>query len=86
MENPRPSPDSTSSPRPSPRPGDPLMLSPQNALRILRRRTGGNVSQPTFYRWLSSGRIVSIRVGFHIFIPWYALQEFIEKCLKGEMG
>jgi excisionase family DNA binding protein len=63
---------------------EPVMLTPQNARRIVCRRTGGTVSAPTFYRWLSSGKIVSIRLGYHIFIPYYAVDEFIEKCLKGE--
>jgi len=70
--------------RPSPRPDEPLMLSPQNALRVLRRRTGGKISRPTFYRWLTSGTLTSIRVGYHIYVPWFALEEFIERCLKGE--
>ncbi len=70
--------------RPAPRPGEPLMLSPHNALRILTRRTGAKVSRPTFYRWLSSGALTSIRVGYHIFVPWFALEDFIERCLKGE--
>jgi excisionase family DNA binding protein len=69
---------------PPPGVGEPLMLSPQTALRILRRRTGGKLSRPTIYRWISSGKIVSIRVGYHIFVPWYALEECIEKCLNGE--
>lgn len=66
------------------RAGEPLMLSPQNALRVLRRRTGGRVSRPTFYRWLTSGTLTSIRVGYHIYVPWFALEEFIERCMKGE--
>ena len=70
--------------RPAHRPDEPLMLSPQNALRVLRRRTGGRISRATFYRWLNSGALTSIRVGYHIYIPWFALEEFIERCLKGE--
>ncbi|MFB3921719.1 MAG: helix-turn-helix domain-containing protein [Terriglobia bacterium] len=68
----------------SPRPDEPLMLSPQTALRILRRRTGGKISRPTFYRWLTSGALTSIRVGYHIYIPWFAMEDFIKRCLKGE--
>jgi hypothetical protein len=60
----------------------PPMLSPYNAWRILCRRTGGTVSRATFYRWLNSGRVFSIRVGFRIFIPWPALDEFIQHCLE----
>jgi len=60
------------------------MLVPQNALRILRRRTGGSVSKATFYRWVNSGKVPSIRLGARILIPWNALEEFIRKCFEGE--
>lgn len=60
------------------------MLIPQNALRILRRRTGGTLSRATFYRWVSSGKIPSIRVGTRILIPWPALEDLIRKCYEGE--
>ena len=60
------------------------MLVPQNALRILRRRTGGNVSKATFYRWVNSGKVPSIRLGARILIPWPALEELIRKCFEGE--
>lgn len=59
------------------------MLSIQSAWRILRRRTGGNISRATFYRWVSSGRLSSIRLGFRIYVPWPALDEFIQRCLRG---
>ncbi len=60
------------------------MLVPQNALRILCRRTGGTVSRATFYRWVRSGRIPSVRLGSRVFIPWPALEGFIRQCLQGE--
>lgn len=60
------------------------LLSIQSAWRILRRRTGGSVSRATFYRWVSSGRLGSVRMGFRIFVPLAALDDFIRKCLKGE--
>jgi excisionase family DNA binding protein len=56
------------------------MLIPQNALRVLRRRTGGDVSLATFYRWVNSGKLQSVRVGARILIPWPALDDFIRKC------
>jgi excisionase family DNA binding protein len=59
-------------------------LSTQSAWRILRRRTGGDISRATFYRWLRSGRLSSIRLGFRIYVPLPALDEFIHKCLSGE--
>jgi excisionase family DNA binding protein len=60
------------------------LLSPPNAWRILHRRTGGHVSRSTFYRWLESGKVYSLRMGSRMYIPWQALQEIIQKCLHGE--
>ena len=65
------------------KPEDP-MLSPANAWRILCTRTGGAVSRATFYRWVASGRVFSIRVGHKFSIPWSALEEIIKQCLAGE--
>ena len=65
-------------------PGRRPLLSPPNAWRILHRRTGGHVSRSTFYRWLDSGKVYSLRMGTRIYIPWQALQEIIQKCLQGE--
>ncbi len=59
---------------------DNRMVIPQTALRILCHRTGGTISRSTFYRWLSSGKIPSIRLGTRIFIPWQAIEELIRKC------
>lgn len=63
---------------------NPPLLSPPNAWRILHRRTGGHVSRSTFYRWLESGKVYSLRLGSRIYIPWQALQEVIHHCLNGE--
>jgi hypothetical protein len=63
--------------------GEP-MLTPANAWRILRRRTGGTVGRSTFYRWLSSGKIYSIRLGFRIYIPFHALEDLIKMVLAGD--
>ena len=60
------------------------MLAPASAWRILCTRTGGAVSRATFYRWLSSGRLYSIRVGVRIYIPWPELDRVIKQCLAGE--
>jgi len=65
-------------------PGGVPMLAPANAWRILCTRTGGAVSRATFYRWLSSGRLYSIRVGVRIYIPWPELDRVIKQCLAGE--
>jgi len=45
------------------------MLSPPNAWRILRRRTGGHISRSTFYRWLDSGKVHSFRMGSRMYVP-----------------
>jgi excisionase family DNA binding protein len=60
------------------------LLSTHSAWRILRRRTGGTISRTTFYRWVGSGRLSSIRLGSRIYIPLLALEDFIRKCLSGE--
>jgi excisionase family DNA binding protein len=60
------------------------MLTPTHAWRLLCRRTGGNISRTTFYRWINSGRIGAVRVGFRFLIPLPMLEEVIQKCLDGE--
>lgn len=60
------------------------LLSPPNAWRVLCRRTGGHVSRSTFYRWVESGKVFSLRFGSRIYIPWQALEEVIGRCLSGE--
>lgn len=62
----------------------PRLLPPTAAWRILRRRTGGHVSRSTFYRWLESGKVFSLRMGSRMYIPWQELQEVIGRCLSGE--
>jgi excisionase family DNA binding protein len=60
------------------------MLTPVHAWRLLCRRTGGGISLTTFYRWINSGRIGVVRVGFRFLIPLPFLEEVIQKCLDGE--
>lgn len=59
------------------------LLSPPSAWRILRRRTGGHVSRSTFYRWLGSGKVYTVRFGSRLYVPWQALQDLISRCLDG---
>ena len=59
-------------------------LTPIHAWRLLCQRTGGGVSRTTFYRWLNSGKVYSIRLGHRIFVPYAALEELIKQCLAGE--
>ncbi len=63
---------------------DQPLVAPLNAWRILQNRTGGEVSRATFYRWLANGRLYSVRLGFRLFVPLKALDELIQRCLKGE--
>jgi len=60
------------------------MMTPMHAWRLLCRRTGGNVSLTTFYRWINSGRIGVVRVGMRYLIPLPFLEDIIQKCLNGE--
>ncbi len=60
------------------------MLSPSQAWRVLCHRTGGGISRATFYRWVNSGKVYSIRLGFRIFIPLPALDDLIKQCEAGE--
>ncbi len=65
-------------------PSTPHMLSPQKAWRALCRRTGGGISRATFYRWITNGKVYSVRLGFQIYIPQMALDDLVEHCLQGE--
>jgi excisionase family DNA binding protein len=60
------------------------MLTPTHAWRLLCRRTGGSVSRTTFYRWINSGRVGVVRVGFRFLIPLPMVEEIIQRCLDGE--
>lgn len=60
------------------------LLPPTAAWRILRSRTGGHISRSTFYRWLDSGKVYSLRMGSRMYVPWQALQKVIGRCLSGE--
>ena len=60
------------------------MLTPTHAWHLLCRRTGGSISRTTFYRWINSGRVGAVRVGFRFLVPLPMLEEVIKKCLDGE--
>jgi hypothetical protein len=79
----------TSTPAPKgqePKPASPAlpMLTPTHAWRLLCRRTGGSISRTTFYRWLNSGRVGAVRLGYRFVVPLPMLEEVIQKCLDGE--
>ncbi len=60
------------------------LLSTYSAWRILRRRTGADISRATFYRWVSSGKLGSIRLASRIYIPVPALDGFLQNSLNGD--
>lgn len=60
------------------------MLPPYRAWQLLCQRTGATVCLATFYRWLSNGKVYSVRLGFRIYVPTTALEHLIEQCLTGE--
>ncbi len=60
------------------------MLTPSNAWRVLCRRTGASIGRSTFYRWVNSGRVYAVRMGYRFYIPWPALEDVIKRCLEGE--
>ena len=60
------------------------LLTPTAALRILCRRTGARVSLTTLYRWINSGRVGVVRMGYRILIPLPWLEDIIKRCLDGE--
>ncbi len=57
---------------------------PLRALRILTKKTQGQISRATFYRWLSSGRVFSYRVGYRIYVPAIEIDNIIRQCEAGE--
>lgn len=64
-------------------PGGTPMLSPNNAWRILEKRTGVNVGRSTFYRWVQSGRVLALRMGNKIYVPWPELEHMIRDFRRG---
>lgn len=62
----------------------PTLLTPKHAWTLLCRKTGASLSRTTFYRWLREGRILTVRMGYRLFVPIGALDEFTDRCLAGE--
>jgi excisionase family DNA binding protein len=60
------------------------MLTPTHAWSLICRRTGGSISRTTFYRWINSGRVGAVRVGYRFLIPLPMVEEIIQKCMDGE--
>lgn len=64
-------------------PGRMPLLSPYNAWRILEGRTGINVGRSTFYRWVQSGKVFSMKMGGKIYIPWPEIENVIRQFRSG---
>ena len=60
------------------------MVPPARAWDILFRRTGVKCGRATFYRWITCGKVYSVRLGGRIYIPWPELEAVIKKCRGGE--
>lgn len=67
----------------SPVPGRIPLLSPYNAWRILKGRTGVDVGRSTFYRWVQDGKVFSMKIGGRIYIPWHDLEHVIRQFRNG---
>jgi hypothetical protein len=64
--------------------GKPVVLTPLSAWRLLNKKTLGSISRATFYRWLSSGKVFSYRVGYHMYIPMPEIENIAKLCREGK--
>lgn|SRR5487761_178392 len=55
------------------------LLSASSAWLTLRRRTGIPVSRATFYRWLSNGKVYSMRLGLKLYVPLSSIEELVKQ-------
>lgn len=68
---------------PVPEVADPL-LTVAGAWSTLRRRTGIPLARATFYRWVSSGKVYSLRMGLKVYIPSSVVDGIVRKCQGGD--
>ncbi len=55
------------------------LLSASSAWLTLRHRTGIPVSRATFYRWLSNGKVYSMRLGLKLYVPQASIEELVKQ-------
>jgi len=55
------------------------LLSASSAWLTLRHRTGIPVSRATFYRWLSNGKVYSMRLGLKLYVPLSSIEELVRQ-------
>ncbi|MGH9356408.1 MAG: helix-turn-helix domain-containing protein [Terriglobia bacterium] len=60
------------------------LLSAASAWMALRRLTGIPVSRATFYRWLSNGKIYSMRLGLKLYVPTSSIEDLVKQSGAGE--
>lgn len=60
------------------------MFPPRTAWRIVCQRTRSPLSLGSFYRWIGTGKVYAVRLGYRIYVPRTALEDFIKRCLSGE--
>lgn len=72
-------PGETTSPK-----GQVPLLKASSALLTLQRRTGIPVARATFYRWISNGKVFSLRMGLKVYVPLSEIEELVKQCRSGE--
>lgn len=59
------------------------LLPVAQAWNALRRRTGIPLSRATFYRWVSSGKVYSLRMGLKVYVPTSVVDGIVRQCQAG---
>lgn len=59
------------------------LLPVAQAWNALRRRTGIPLSRATFYRWVSSGKVYSLRMGLKVYVPTSVVDGIVKQCYAG---
>lgn len=59
------------------------LLPVARAWNTLRRRTGIPLSRATFYRWVSSGKVYSLRMGLKVYVPTSVVDGIVKQCQAG---
>lgn len=59
------------------------LLPVAQAWNALRRRTGIPLSRATFYRWVSSGKVYSLRMGLKVYVPTSVVDGIVKQCHAG---
>lgn len=60
------------------------LLTVSRAWHTIRRRTGIPLSRATFYRWVGSGKVFSLRMGLKAYIPTSIVDGMVKQCKSGD--